>query len=324
MPGSDDAREEATRWWGRMHGPRAEESRAEFEKWRAADARNAAEYATLERTWTLAERLGATEVGRARTLKARARPLAWATAPRLALAAAAMIVVVLFVTFQVGRSNISMVAEAHATAIGEIRTVKLPDGSSVTLDTDTRLEFAFDDKVRKVRLERGRARFDVQPDPGRAFLVEAGGKIVSARDAGFDVQVAPTGLSLVSLQGPLEVRPHAVGIDTPAKLRVQPGQSMRFAASGKPLSPAAPAGKGSEQWVSGMLVFHGVPLSAVLEETNRYSRRRIVLGEPSLGALKVTGAFRPIPVDELAASLSAALQLRVQRDAGGNLMLVRR
>jgi transmembrane sensor len=64
-------------------------------------------------------------------------------------------------------------------------------------------------------------------------------------------------------------------------------------------------------------------LSAVLEETNRYSSRRISLGEPSLGAAKVTGAFRPLPVDELAASLAAALQLRVLRDASGNLTLVR-
>lgn len=324
MPGSDDAREEATRWWGRMHGPHAEEARAEFEQWRAADPRNAAEYSALERTWTLAERLGSTELGRARTLKPRPRPLAWATTPRLALAAAAVIVLALFVTLQAGRSpSFSLVAEAHATAIGEIRTVKLPDGSSVTLDTDTRLEVRFDDKVRKVRLERGRARFDVQPDPARTFLVEAGGKTVSAPNADFDAQIAPVGLTLASLEGTLEVR-RAADSGSPVELRLPPGQTVRFAASGAPLAAAEPAGKGSEQWVSGLMVFHGAPLSAVLDETNRYSRRRIVAGEPSLGALKVTGAFRPLPVDELAASLAAALQLRVQRDRSGNLMLVRR
>lgn len=324
MPGGENAREEATRWWGRMHGPHAEESRAEFERWRAAEPRNAAEYAALERTWTLAEGLGTTAVGRDRSLKPQPRPLAWATAPRLALAAAAMIVIALFVTLQPGRNpNLSLVAVAHATSIGEIRTVKLPDGSSVTLDTDTRVEVAFDDKVRKVKVQRGRARFDVRPEPARAFLVEAGGNLVSAPEAHFDVQTAPAGLSVVSLQGALEVRRQTEGLNARAELRIQPGQAVRFAAGGEPLAPAGPAGKGSDQWVSGMLVFHGAPLSAVLEETNRYASPGIALGEPSLGAIQVTGAFRPLPVDQLAASLAAALKLRVRRDATGNLTLVR-
>ncbi|AQR75086.1 FecR domain-containing protein [Sphingomonas sp. LM7] len=321
MPDGDGTREEATRWWGRMHGPHAEESRAEFERWRNADQRNAAEYAALERTWALAEGLGATAVGRARGLKAQPRSRAWVTAPRLALAAAAMVILALFVTLQPGRNpSLSFVAEAHATAVGEIRTVKLPDGSSVTLDTDTRVEVDFDDKVRKVRLERGRARFEARSDPVRPFLVEAGGKVVSTHDAGFDVEAAPAGLGIVSLHGGLEVRRQA---GAPVELRLQPGQSVHFAANGDPRSQVEPAGKGSEQWVSGMLVFHGAPLSAVLEETNRYSRPGIALGDPSLGAIKVTGAFRPLPADELAASLAAALKLRVARDPSGKLILAR-
>ena len=321
MPDGDAAREEATRWWGRMHGPHAEESRAEFERWRAADPRNAAEYAALERTWALAEGLGATAAGRARSLKRQPRPLAWATAPRLALAAAAMIVIVLFVTLPPGRNpGLSFVAEAHATAIGEIRTVKLPDGSSVTLDTDSRVAVEYGDKVRKVRLERGRARFEVRPDPVRPFLVEAGGNVVTAPDASFDVHAEPDGLAILALHGALEVRRQA---DAPVELRLQPGQAVHFAANGGPRSQVEPAGKGSEQWVSGMLVFHGAPLSAVLEETNRYARRGIALDDPALGAIKVTGAFRPLPADELAASLAAALKLRVARDPSGNLILVR-
>lgn len=323
MPGNDP-KDAAARWWGRMHGPDAGESRAEFERWRETDPANAAEYAALERTWELAERLGATKVGRARSLRHGPRPFAWATAPRLALAAAAMIVIALFVTLQAGgNSGVGMVAAAHATGIGEIRTIKLPDGSSATLDTDTRLGVSFDDKVRKVRLERGRARFEVKYDRARPFVVEAEGKAVFSPDAEFDVRVAPTGMSLVSLRGAVEVRSLAAGTDAPAELRIDAGQTIRFAADGTPLPPAGVAGKGGEQWVSGMLVFHGAPLSAVLEETNRYSQRRILPGEPSLGSLKVTGAFRPLPVDALAASLAAALQLRIRPDPRGDLLLVR-
>jgi len=307
-----------------MHGPDAEGLRDAFDAWRTADSRNAAEFAALEATWETAEGLGATELGRARSLRPAPRRLAWATPPRLAFAAAAMVLIVLAVVLRpTGAGPLPVIAEAHATSVGEIRTLKLPDGSSVTLDTDTRLEVRFDDKVRKVTLERGRARFDVRPDAKRTFVVEAGGKTISTQDSGFDVELAPLGLCLSSLRGALEVRPQAAGLSAAPEFRLDGGRALRFTPGGAPLAPVEPAGKGSDQWVAGMLVFNGAPLSGALAETNRYSRRRIVLGDPSLGALKVTGAFRPLPVDALAASLAAAFGLRVEQGPGGDLVLIR-
>ena len=72
-----------------------------------------------------------------------------------------------------------------------------------------------------------------------------------------------------------------------------------------------------------MLVFHSTPLSDVLAETNRYSGKRIMLGDVSLGALRVTGTFRPVPIDALAASLAAALNLRTGAAPDGNIVLKR-
>lgn len=323
--GGGDPHAQAARWWSRMHGPEADASRSAFEAWRRADSRNHAEYAALERTWELAAGLGSTEVGRSRTMERGSRRLSWATPPRIAVATAAIAAMVLLIVLWPGGPATSPVAAvAHATAVGEIRTIHLPDGSSVTLDTDSRLQVAFDDKVRKVTLEQGRARFDVLPDPTRTFLVEAGGTILSAQDAGFDVRATPGDVCLTTLRGLVDVRPHTAGLDRPAELRLAAGQTMRFGASGAALAPRASAEKGSERWVSGMLVYEGAPLSAVLEETNRYARRRIVLDEPALGDLRVTGAFRPLPVEQLAASLAAAFDLRVRNDGQGPLILARR
>lgn len=323
MSNAADARDAAAGWWGRMHGPDSETLRPEFERWRAADPRHAAEYARLERTWDLAAGLSPAASDRPRTLRREPRPMAWATAPRIALAAAAMIVVALFVTLRpTSPAYPSIVSEAHATAVGEIRTFKLSDGSSVTLDTDTRITVAFDGKERRVRLERGRARFAVKPDGTRSFVVEADGKLLSAQASGFDVELAATGLCVTALEGAVEVRPSTLGLAGPPELRLEAGRALRFV-KGQPQVAAEPAGKGSGQWVSGMLVFQGAPLSAVLDETSRYSRRRIRVAEASLGALRVTGTFRPLPVEQLAASLAAAFGLSVRQDAGGDLILAR-
>jgi transmembrane sensor len=323
--GHGSAREEAARWWSRMRGPDAEGFRDAFEAWRRSDSRNDAQYAALERTWELAAGLGTTQVGRSRTMAPVPRRLGWATAPRIAVgAAAAAAMVLLVILWPADTVTRSITAVAHATAVGEIRTFALPDGSSVTLDTDSRLQIAFDDKVRKVKLDHGRARFDLLADPNRTFVVEAGGKTLSAHDGAFDVRSTGQELCVSTLRGLLDVRPRPAALDTPAQLRLAAGQAVRFGAAGAPLAPSGPAGKGSERWVSGMLVYQGAPLSAVLEDTNRYSRRRIVLGEPGLKALRVTGAFKPLPVDQLAASLAAAFDLQVQDDRQGSLILTHR
>jgi transmembrane sensor len=47
--------------------------------------------------------------------------------------------------------------QSYATAIGEVRTLALPDGSSIVLDTHSAVEIHFDGENRKVTLIRGRA-----------------------------------------------------------------------------------------------------------------------------------------------------------------------
>lgn len=322
-PDREAVRREAERWWGVMHGPHSEESRDGFEAWRAADPQHAAEYAALERTWDTASGLGATEMGRNRTLAPAPQTLAWATGPRLAIAATVLLLIAIGIGFGgFGGSN-PVIADAQATTIGQIKKLVLPDGTTVTLDTNSRLEVQFDDKVRRVKLTQGRARFDVKADPARSFVVAAAGKLVTVQDAGFDVQIIPQGLCLSAMRGTVDIKADVPEIATAATVRLDQGRTVRFDASGA-ATPSAPVEKGSEQWVDGMLVYHGAPLSAVLADTNRYAQKPILLGDPSLGDLKVTGVFRPLPVDQLAASLAAAFDLDVRKEPNGSLTLVRR
>src|SRR5262249_45760869 len=80
-------------------------------------------------------------------------------------------------------------ANTHiATSIGEIRRVALPDGSAVTLDTDSRLVLSYSRGTRLIRLDRGEALFDVARDPARPFVGEGGAVRVRAVGTAFVVR----------------------------------------------------------------------------------------------------------------------------------------
>jgi transmembrane sensor len=311
-------------WWSRMHGPDAEQHRAAFERWLAADPRNRQAYQMLEGAWQEAAMAGETKFAKDRAL-GRHRPPFGITVPRVAALAAAAAAILLVVVLRPAAQNPVRppveTAQLLQTALGEIRTIDLPDGSKVTLDTDSQVRVSFAAEVRRVELVRGRARFEVRADPSRMFVVEAGDRQVSAPEGSFDAALQPNGVCVSAWRGSLDIRDRGATITSAALFRLAPGQSIALP-PGQGLPPRSrPAGTDTGQWPAGMLVFHSTPLSDVLAETNRYSRRRIALGDPSLGELRVTGTFRPLPVDALAASLAAAFDLRVGSDASGNIVL---
>jgi transmembrane sensor len=333
MPGSGskDSRSPAVTkqagiWFARMRGPDREALRPEFERWRDADPAHREAYEQAGGQWLETGGLADTEMGRNRQLPERRPPIWEMSVARPAFAALALIVVAI-VGFWYLRPQgpapggaLVAAAEPQATRVGEIRTVKLADGTTVTLDTDSAIEVSLSKDMRQVRLVRGRARFDVAHDASRPFRVEAGGRTVTALGTLFDVGFEPGGVRVSLFRGSVDVRGLAPAGGVAAVTRLAPGECFTDRSHSPLVVKASP---GLQQWVSGMLDFDGVALGEVLEQTNRYSERKIRLADPSLAAQRVTGGFRPLPVDELAAALAAAFSLRVERSPQGDLILRR-
>ena len=70
-----------------------------------------------------------------------------------------------------------------------------------------------------------------------------------------------------------------------------------------------------------MLQFDDTPLAEAVAAANRHSRTQIILADPAIGELKITGAFRAGDAGALADSLAAAFSLRLERGSGGTLTL---
>lgn len=96
-------------------------------------------------------------------------------------------------------------AEANFhTAVDERRTIALPDGSSMVLNTGTQLLLRYRPSSRDVVLLRGEATFKAEPDAARPFLVFAGVRRleVQADEATFNVRrVTADRIELTVIEG---------------------------------------------------------------------------------------------------------------------------
>lgn len=213
----------------------------------------------------------------------------------------------------------------YTTAIGEQRTVRLADGSSVELNTDTRLHVAFSETAREVRLLAGEALFSVEKDAVRPFRVASGRVVVEAVGTAFVVRRTAEQTIVSVLEGEVAVaraRPVSVRAARPDDaLRLLAGQradivahTMRTRDIENPEAATA--------WRGGRLVFDGDALADVVAEFNRYNTVKLVLDDPALSAERVSGVFDSSRPEALARFLEHAGVVAPARHAGGRIVLV--
>ncbi|OHT19108.1 FecR family protein [Edaphosphingomonas haloaromaticamans] len=313
----DPVREQAIAWLVRLRAGPTDRERVEFEDWYAADPRHADTYDALLDSWE--DTALAAQVPAARRDPQPAPRHPWM---KVAVVAAAVLLVlaagslVLTNNMRNGTDGPAMLA----SRVGEIREIALEDGSRVTLDTNSVVRVNYNDGQRRLRLERGRARFEVAHDARRPFVVVAGTSEVVAHGTVFDVDLRERQALVSLLQGSVEVRqPAAAG--TPARsTMLRPGQQLAFGDTRTVTAPVA-IRAAETRWPSGMLSFEDVPLAEVVASANRYNRTQIVLGDPEVEERRFTGTFRAGEPAQLADMIGSMFGLSVRRNQDGNLML---
>jgi len=316
-------REAASEWFVRMRGPDAERSRPAFEAWLAASADHRAMYNRVSVGWEQSRLITHTPTGQAwqgLPEQARTRRGGWGYA--VAAGFAALLVLGFLLAPRTPVSGPQIAAQQLSSPVG-IRKVRLGDGSVVTLDAGTRLELLFSAGERRVRLRTGRARFEVPRDAARPFIVAASGREVIATGTVFDVSCADGAISVALLRGSVDIRD--LRPDAPRQLlaRLTPGQAIQLAPGSTEAKRQAMTAAAAD-WPSGMDEFDDTPLSEVVAVANRYSDRHLVLGDPAIGSLRVTGAYKMGNPEALAATLAAAFDLVVTKGQDNGIILSRR
>lgn len=292
-------RRAASRWLARLHRPDTDENHPAFQRW-MSHKENAEAFASVSRSYNAAALLRLSGHP-SQPLPRRAR-----LTPRQALAAALAVAVMVPIALIVSRSFVEEEATARlmvSTAVGEIRAVRLSDGSSIVLDTDTQIRLPIGDAATEVMLERGRARFS----PANSLTVKSSLAVVKGKGGSFDVGLSHDELAVSSHGG--EVSVTQTGDPAGARIEVRPGEELRLSDGDIEFGTIA-----DRQWPAGVLQFDGVPLSEAIERANRYSTEKIKISDDGLDQLRFTGVFKAGEAEVLAKAIARTFGLRLRQE----------
>ncbi len=312
--GRDDAVATAATWYARLRADDADErDRAAFRAWRARDPGHARAWARIAHVDDGLDSLhtGDRADDRLAGMIAAARaappvsPARFATRwPMLAAAAALVLIVATGGAMLADQATPPARQAVVATAIGQIRQLRLPDGSRMTLDAQSVAVVDAPADERRLRLERGRAMFAVAKDAAHPFIVSAGPGSVTALGTQFSVEIAPQRLTVALVEG-------SVRVDLPGgSRRLVPGDVLTLADNMVTVQAGA-AAIGTE-WRTGTLTFDSLPLAEVVAQLNHYSPQQIVIADPALARRPFSGVLdRDGGPDALIAALAAYRTARV-------------
>lgn len=311
---SDEARAEAAVWIARLRDERrATRLDAEFHEWLGENEEHRRAFNRMTQAWEQAGKIrmrAHDEVSAIRTVR-RSRFSPWAAA------LAATLVLAVIVTAVYWRDN------ALVTGIGQQQVRLLEDGTRVVLNTDTRIEVNYDQHLRRVRLVRGEASFEVSKHPTWPFVVSVGGQEIRALGTSFIVRHDnDQDLSVTLVDGRISVAPVARnGESAQAPQILAPGQRLIVAPHRAP-TVDRPELSRVTAWERGSVEFDETPLAAAAAEMNRYNTRHVTVPDPEVAQLRIGGVFRAGDSDEFVKIVTAAFGLRADRN-GRDIVLSR-
>lgn len=263
----DPRLEQAADWHARLQGDADQAVWLEFTQWLEADPAHRAAYDQVEALWRQLDGVPADQRATVIDLAGRRKP---APAPaglsrRWFLGGAAAAAAALAVTLT-GQYATAPAPQIFETGPGQRQTAKLADGSSITLNSGTRLTVAMADDRRAIVLERGEALFDVARDPARPFTVAAGERLVTVVGTAFNVRNLDRAVTVTVTRGLVDVG----DADGGAKQRLTPGQQISARAGQAPGPVTSVDAQAVTAWTEGRLSFDNAPLPQVLAELSRH------------------------------------------------------
>jgi transmembrane sensor len=335
-------------WVARVHGGRLRrKERRALSEWLSASQDNARDYLRAETVWRLSGSLQSdprvqealrglrnpSHTSETRSGRDDGRTKGW----RIGVAVGATAVAGATAAVWLWSTQMPV---GYETALGEQRMVRLQDGSTIALNTDTQLRVKYGERERSILLDRGEALFQVNKDPRRPFIVRAGKGYARAIGTRFNVMIdRREAVTIAVLEGRVEVAAQtgAVGAaittvsgdaDTQnrsslapaggsARVLLDAGQSASYEKGSVQLKAADPQRASRERiaaWREGKLRFDAWPLARALEEHNRYAVKPIRFDDPALNDVRISGVFRIGDTAALLDALSRLIDVQVRED----------
>ena len=221
------------------------------------------------------------------------------TSRLLRVAAAIAILAVGSWAFWLTTLNKTLDAGQFATNAGQIEQITMKDGSVITLNANSSVEFKVTEKSREIKLQ-GMAHFEVAKNPNAPFVIESNNNKVTVLGTGFDVQ-SYTGkpLQVTVNHGKVKVEKLSYSSNMLESVILTKGMRVR-----ENLNQANAANKRSQifavdsnvnldavKWESGNLIFTNAPIDDLVNAIEtRYGKKLQTSSQNS--DLQFTGVFK--------------------------------
>ena len=333
---SDRAVEEAAARWHDclLDENVSEEVRARFAAWLEEKPAHRAEYARVQRTWSAAQRGRETlpilalrhetalRLTRRHAVPRRVSKWAVITSPLLLLGIALLVSLRMHAPkappAQQSASAVPIAAGHYVTGVGERLSILLEDGSHVMLNSRTAVEVEFESTQRRVSLLQGQAYFEVNKDPARPFVVVALKRRFIAVGTAFDLRVDEERTQITMLEGVVRAEPPRA--DGSQATMVKKGEQLT-ADSNYIQRITAVDPEAVTSWRRGQIFFDDARLADAIAEMNRYRTVPLVLADPSLGDLRISGAFSTASTSAFPEALAASFPIVIGQSEGAILLM---
>lgn len=250
--------------------------------------KNSSEYLMLQQLWNSPSRINVSDYDSGKAWKnvvkaiRRKSNLPFIYSPFRQVAAVALLVIVgsLFAYLMMQQHQKTPTFFTFETLSGQTDSVILADGTTVWLNRNSTLYYPenFDRKTRQVKLN-GEAFFDVARNPKQPFIIETSYSEVTVLGTSFNVNTDTINTIVHVCTGKVRVKSEQSGNQT----ELSPKEMAIVSREG--LVKSSITNPNYLSWKTGGFLFEDTPLSAVVDELNRYYNKPIVLNTDKAGML---------------------------------------
>lgn len=195
----------------------------------------------------------------------------------------------------------------YETVKGERKSVQLADGSTLRLNTDTRISVRLASGSRQLVLDHGEVGLSVVHDARRPLRLTTGDVVLTDLGTQFDVRRSDGNLQVAVTEGSVEMA--MAGHNAVAVLK-RGDQLVRQDGSARiQVSQVAPDEVFA--WTTSHAIYHDVPLAVVVKDLNRYFTIPIRVDERA-GELRMTAMLTLDSEASVVRRLQDYLSLRVE------------
>lgn len=297
----------AADWLVRLHDAPGDEALAvAWLQWCEEDPRNLQEFQSAQLVWHAANPAPPATMAEATTPPPRvvehSSRRAW-----FGLAAAILIAIGIG-SFALLRTAHDELLQSYETPIAGTGSSVLPDGSRVELGADSRITTRYTASQRFISVDVGEAYFLVEKDPGRPFLVDAGGMRITAVGTAFNVRRNNDRVVVAVSEGQVQLDSE----EKAARTALLAGQQAVYSNDSRTVTIARIDAMEVASWRKGVLKYMHEPLGSVAQDLSRYHNKRIIISDARLRAMPFTGTVFSSRIGDALKAFESVFPLQVE------------